>query len=65
MSFHEPIDPLLGRKDVECMVGLKRSRIDDLRRSGEFPQPENFKSRRHNRWRRSTIEKWLEDQRVG
>ena len=60
MSFHEPIDPLLGRKDVECMVGLKRSRIDDLRRSGE-----NFKSRRHNRWRRSTIEKWLEDQLVG
>lgn len=59
-----PIDPLLGRKDVERMVGLKRSRIDDLRRAGKFPQPENFKSPRHNRWRRSRIEAWLEDQLV-
>ena len=64
MNMQAQVDRLLRRSEVEEMVGLKKSSIYQKMRDGNFPKPAPYRGTRHNRWRLSDIQKWLEDQLV-
>ncbi len=52
-------ETLIGRQEVERMVGLSRSTIYDAMRRGEFPLPLKV-GPKAVRWRSSEIEAWVE-----
>ena len=52
------IDDLLNRKQVEELLGIKKSSLYSYMRQGDFPAPIRL-SPKCVRWRRSEIEAWL------
>ena len=52
-------ETLIGRQEVERMVGLSRSTIYDAMRRGDFPLPLKV-GPKAVRWRSSEIEAWVE-----
>ena len=52
-------ETLIGRQEVERMVGLSRSTIYDAMRRGEFPLPLKVGPKAVG-WRSSEIEAWVE-----
>ncbi|MEW6728014.1 MAG: helix-turn-helix transcriptional regulator [Pseudomonadota bacterium] len=57
------VDPILRLKDVERVVGLKRSRIYALMGTGEFPQAVHLSARAIG-WRASDIQAWINTRRL-
>ncbi len=57
------VDPILRLKDVERVVGLKRSRIYALMGAGEFPQAVHLSARAIG-WRASAIQEWINTRRL-
>ena len=51
-------ETLIGRQEVERMVGLSRSTIYDKMRAGTFPLPLKIGAKAV-RWRTSEIEEWV------
>ena len=51
-------ETLIGRQEVEQMVGLSRSTIYDKMRAGTFPLPLKIGAKAV-RWRMSEIEEWV------
>jgi prophage regulatory protein len=49
---------ILRRPDVERVTGLKKTRIDELERRGEFPQRVRI-SDRATGWRSDEVEAWV------
>lgn len=49
---------ILRRPDVEAITGLKRTRLDDLERRGEFPKRVRI-SDRATGWRSDEVEAWV------
>ena len=49
---------LLRRPEVEAATGLKKSRLDDLERAGEFPQRVRISARAVG-WRSDEVERWI------
>lgn len=56
------MEKLLTRKEVEHIIGLKRSTIYDWMRSGRFPRPMRL-GPKAVRWRQSDITTWMEELR--
>lgn len=54
-----PPDRLLRLRDVESMVGLRKSSIYDAMRRGEFPAAVKL-SRRAVCWSESSIRDWIQ-----
>lgn len=51
-------DPILRRRQVESIVGIRRSAIYDAIRRGTFPQPIQISARAVG-WRTSDIDRYL------
>ena len=51
-------DELLTRKDVEELLGIKKSALYAYMRKGDFPAPLQL-SAKCVRWKRSEVEKWI------
>ena len=54
-------DRFLSLKDVEMIVGIKRSRLYIMISNGEFPLPIKFGN--SSRWSELEISSWMEEQR--
>lgn len=52
------VDRLLRRKEVEQLVGLKRSAVYQMISAGVFPRPVKL-STRAVAWRESEVEAWI------
>lgn len=49
---------LLRRGDVENLIGLRRSKLYEMVRAGEFPAPVKLSSRAVA-WRASEVQAWI------
>lgn len=49
---------ILRRPEVESIVGLRRTRIDELERTGRFPKRIRLSARAVG-WRSDEIEDWI------
>lgn len=58
MTIADDIDPLLRRRDVERLVGLKKSQIYYLMGEDLFPRPVRI-GLRSVAWRKSSIQAWI------
>lgn len=50
---------ILRRPEVQAITGLKRTRIDELEKLGQFPQRVRI-SQRACGWRSDEIQEWIE-----
>lgn len=53
-----PAGALLTSSDVATMLGVKRWRVQELSRAGDFP---TVHIGRTNRYRREAVERWIEE----
>lgn len=49
---------ILRRSEVEAATGLRKSRLDELERRGDFPQRVRI-SARATGWRSDEVEQWI------
>lgn len=56
-------DCLLQRREVEQIVGAKKSALYSWIEKGEFPRGHQINNSRTVRWRLSEVHQWMEDQR--
>lgn len=54
---------LLRRGDVENLIGLRRSKLYEMVRAGEFPAPVKLSSRAVA-WRASEVQSWIKAREV-
>lgn len=56
----KPVDdgPLIDRREVEALAGIRRSQIDELMAAGKFPRPIK-RSRNTRLWRQAEVERWI------
>lgn len=51
-------DRIIRLAEVELLVGLRRSRIADLVKRGDFPKPRQLSDRAIG-WRQSDVDQWI------
>ena len=54
-----PAERLLRLPEVEGLVGLRKSKLYDLVKQGQFPAPVRI-GPRAVRWRLSAVQKWID-----
>ena len=53
------MEKLLPLRQLESVVGFRKSKIYQLIESGQFPQP--IKIGRSSRWRSSDVQTWIQN----
>lgn len=57
-NFHRPDDPLLDQRQIINYLGISRTQLWRVRRTGDFPAPLHL-SPGICRWRQSQLLEWL------
>jgi len=60
-TLSAPADRLISVREVEVIVGLRRSAIHNRVRDGRFPAPVKL-SQRCSRWHMSAVHAWVAQQ---
>ena len=57
--------PLLSIDGIAEYLGVSRRTIERDRSAGRLPEPDKIAGRKMPRWRRSTIEAWIDGEKGG